>query len=359
MHQRENQTGRAGLWFKEVRPRGVFLVIMWSKESFQLSEAFLISLLEMDAPFLGTAPDYLFTMIAFAAGYALASNYVILRGLGIQVPGCTMKLVERVIALLMQASVSEDSSAQKCAQLISVMFALYNARKRELLAIPRQNVIEILGTYNPWQGGTGKKPELRTSGKTPPSANAEVGLLEAALTSKAPSLLTVSSSPSPATTATSYSHSLDAHSPSPSQNSISGANASSPASPNVSAPVQNAPLSNNSSLHHHQSSYHLPDTQTYTHAQSGKGIDMNAYAGPTPNARNNPNPGVGNGQSELDINMTNFDFGWIDNSLLQSTEFWNDYMVDMNLPGYPGFNLNTPAFPPGYDSNLHGQGPYR
>ncbi|THV08145.1 hypothetical protein K435DRAFT_965 [Dendrothele bispora CBS 962.96] len=157
-HQNENQSARATLWFQEIRPRGIFLVIAWSRESFQLSEAFLISILEMDSSLLRIAPDYLFTMIPFAAGYAISSNYFALKGLGVHIPGSTMRIIERIVVHLMQASVSEDSPARKCAQLISVMLALYNAKAKELTETPRRSVVDILGSYDPWLG-TAKKPE--------------------------------------------------------------------------------------------------------------------------------------------------------------------------------------------------------
>ncbi|THV08147.1 hypothetical protein K435DRAFT_771725 [Dendrothele bispora CBS 962.96] len=340
MYQLGNQTGWERVWFREVRPRGVFLVSLWSKEAFQLSEAILVSLLEMDQSLLGTSPDYLFTMIAFAAAHALASNYLILRGLNMQVPGSTTKIIDRVIVHLMQASVSEDSPARKCAQLVSVMSALYETRRKELLATPRPCAMDILGIYNPLHGA-GKKPDPQASKESssdlPQRKNIWKILEQTApddTSSPSATQPVFSASPHPPTaTAESSPGSLDFHSSSSSsQSNVMGTNPSSPSSPDMSVMQENPQpdlSSSSASLHSDQSSYQRPQSGTDIH---------NAYAGPSriPMGRN----------FDSDVSMSNIDFGWIDNSLAQSTEFWDHFMVDMNLPGYPEFNLHAQGYPP-------------
>ncbi|THV08146.1 hypothetical protein K435DRAFT_771724 [Dendrothele bispora CBS 962.96] len=79
---------------------------------------------------------------------------------------------------------------------------------------------------------------------------------------------------------------------------------------------------------------------------------MNTYANPSVlNTGQNTGP-----EHNLwpDIDMSSVNFGWMDNSLLQSPEFWNGVLVDMNVSGYEGLHLNTQGYQ-GYNPNFHGE----
>ncbi|THV08149.1 hypothetical protein K435DRAFT_847043 [Dendrothele bispora CBS 962.96] len=113
-------------WFRDVRPRGLNIIISWGKESLQISESILVTLLEMDVHFLGTTPDHIFTMIAFAAGFLVGVKFLILQGVGVELPGSSEKLLNKSIAHLNHASCAPDSAARKCAKLISGMVAIWD-----------------------------------------------------------------------------------------------------------------------------------------------------------------------------------------------------------------------------------------
>ncbi|KAK7470207.1 hypothetical protein VKT23_001644 [Stygiomarasmius scandens] len=118
-------------WFRDVRPRGLNIIISWGKESLQISESILVALLEMDVHFLGSTPDHIFTMIAFAAGFLVGVKFLILQGVGVELPGSSEKLLNKSIAHLNHASCSPDSPARKCAKLISGMVSIWDEQVAE------------------------------------------------------------------------------------------------------------------------------------------------------------------------------------------------------------------------------------
>lgn len=346
MYQHErNPTGSAEAWFRDVRPRGVVVAIAWSKEAFQLSEAVLVSLLEIDSSFLITAPDYLFTMVSFAAGFALGSNFLVLRGLGIQAPGSTVKIMERLVSHLMKVSVSPDSAARKCAKLVSVMIALYEARKKEILATPRPPGADQLGQYSPFKG-LGLRTIIRNFDQlqqsSGPGSNSEPhSQPQSQLSSTSPSSLTTHTDSSPTAAGTI---------PSPTSTT-----ASSPLSSGLSAstggtrPSSTRPHPHSHSLHtdavtpNHNSSLH--PTSLYPQSES-------PYPHPESHSQNQnqgASIGVGGGlgqsgllppdtmNTDAGMSNANLDFGWFESSLVYSQDFWHDFMGDMNLSGHTGF----------------------
>ncbi|KAJ3812027.1 hypothetical protein F5876DRAFT_38348 [Lentinula aff. lateritia] len=119
-------------WFREVRPHGLLILITWGKENMAVSESILVLLLELDVRLLGTSPDYIFNMIAFAASYVIGSKFLVLQSIGIDLPGSGEKLLCRTIHKLNQCSYSPDSPARKCATLISWMLSLWEDKLASL-----------------------------------------------------------------------------------------------------------------------------------------------------------------------------------------------------------------------------------
>ncbi|KAJ3771005.1 Pre-mRNA splicing Prp18-interacting factor-domain-containing protein [Lentinula raphanica] len=76
-------------WFQEVRPYGLPFLTSWGQETMAVTESILVQVLEMDFRLLGTSPDYIFNMIAFAASYVLGSKFLDLQTLAVNLPGAT------------------------------------------------------------------------------------------------------------------------------------------------------------------------------------------------------------------------------------------------------------------------------
>ncbi|KAJ4479099.1 hypothetical protein J3R30DRAFT_3289733 [Lentinula aciculospora] len=119
-------------WFREVRPHGLYILITWGKETMAVSESIMVTLLELDLRLLGTSPDDVFNMIAFAASYIIGSKFLVLESIGIDLPGSGEKLLRKTIDKLHQCSYSPDSAARKCADLISCMLSLWENKLASL-----------------------------------------------------------------------------------------------------------------------------------------------------------------------------------------------------------------------------------
>ncbi|KAF5371206.1 hypothetical protein D9758_004093 [Tetrapyrgos nigripes] len=359
-HRDHNPAGTSDAWFREIRPHGVSLVITWSKEAFQISEAILVSLLELDSSMLSTAPDRLFTMISFTVGYCLGSIFIILKGVGIPVPGSTTKLLERLVGHLMQASVSRDSASRKCAGLVSVMIALYKARREEILAAPRPPGIEQLGSYPGMNlvmmmsNLERSERERSTSASRPQSNTFPSSGLRLHPSSD--------SDPSPAATESKSS---------PASTFASASSASSPLSPGLPASANGAGGTLPSATHPHlHLNDHPPSLHPHTHHENpyhhhtqNQGVGVSLYPGTNVDSSsssstngvenmglgqsgllpsNSPNPGV-NSEADADMDMLGFGLGWFN-----SQEFWNDYI------GSDGYDLNCYGFPGGHGSGSLG-----
>ncbi|KAJ4479177.1 hypothetical protein J3R30DRAFT_2728303 [Lentinula aciculospora] len=114
-------------WFKQVRPRGLDVLLIWGKESVAVAESVLVTFLESDVRLLGTMPDYIFNMIAFASSFVTGIRFLVIQ-VGVDFPGSIERLLERTISKLNQCSLSSDSAAVKCSALIAAMLKLWMDR---------------------------------------------------------------------------------------------------------------------------------------------------------------------------------------------------------------------------------------
>ncbi|KAJ4474496.1 hypothetical protein J3R30DRAFT_3509551 [Lentinula aciculospora] len=121
-------------WFQEVRPHGLTILTSWGRETMAVAESILVQVLEMDFRLLGTSPDYIFNMIAFAASYVLGSKFLVLETLGIELPGSSERLLSKCIERIHQCCYSPDSAARKCAVLMSDMLTLWENKLASLCA---------------------------------------------------------------------------------------------------------------------------------------------------------------------------------------------------------------------------------
>ncbi|KAJ3866388.1 hypothetical protein EV359DRAFT_36741 [Lentinula novae-zelandiae] len=121
-------------WFQEVHPHGLPILTQWGRETMAVAESILVQVLEMDYRLLGTSPDYIFNMIAFAASYVLGSKFLVLQTLGVELPGSSERLLSKCIARLHQCCYSPDSAARKCAVLISDMLTLWENKLATICA---------------------------------------------------------------------------------------------------------------------------------------------------------------------------------------------------------------------------------
>ncbi|KAJ3740190.1 hypothetical protein DFH05DRAFT_1406158 [Lentinula detonsa] len=119
-------------WFQEVRPHGLNILTTWGRETMAVAESILVQVLEMDFRLLGTSPDYVFNMIAFAASYVLGSKFLVLQTLGVELPGSSERLLSKCMERLHQCCYSPDSAARKCAVLISEMLTLWENKLASL-----------------------------------------------------------------------------------------------------------------------------------------------------------------------------------------------------------------------------------
>ncbi|KAJ3797558.1 hypothetical protein GGU11DRAFT_784469 [Lentinula aff. detonsa] len=136
-------------WFREVRPHGLHVLITWGKENMAVSESILVILLELDLRLLGTSPDYIFNMIAFAASYIVGSKFLVLQSIGIDLPGSGEKLLCKAIDKLNQCAYSPDSAARKCAALISWMLSLWENKVASLSSKNGRSTIR--NTHDPFE----------------------------------------------------------------------------------------------------------------------------------------------------------------------------------------------------------------
>ncbi|KAJ3735238.1 hypothetical protein DFJ43DRAFT_1058910 [Lentinula guzmanii] len=114
-------------WFRQVRPRGLDVLLIWGKESVAVAESVLVTFLEADVRLLGTMPDYMFNMIAFASSFVTGVRFLVIH-VGVDFPGSIERLLERTICKLNQCSLSSDSAAAKCSALITAMLKLWMDR---------------------------------------------------------------------------------------------------------------------------------------------------------------------------------------------------------------------------------------
>ncbi|KAJ3929259.1 MAG: hypothetical protein NXY57DRAFT_433790 [Lentinula lateritia] len=134
-------------WFKQVRPRGLDVLLLWGKESVAVAESVLITFLEADVRLLGTMPDYMFNMIAFASSFVTGVRFLVVQ-VGVDFPGSIERLLERTISKLNQCSLSSDSAAAKSSALITAMLKLWVDR----MHIPEEGSREVSPPpYSPYE----------------------------------------------------------------------------------------------------------------------------------------------------------------------------------------------------------------
>ncbi|KAI0254725.1 hypothetical protein BJV78DRAFT_872379 [Lactifluus subvellereus] len=85
------------------------------------AEALLTAILSVkDNEHLATAPDSVYAMISFAAGYITTAKLLMLQSKTMrQLPGASDELLARTIKCLRQVSLSTDDNASRCARVIS------------------------------------------------------------------------------------------------------------------------------------------------------------------------------------------------------------------------------------------------
>ncbi|KAJ3758560.1 hypothetical protein EV360DRAFT_43627 [Lentinula raphanica] len=149
-------------WFRDVRPHGLHILITWGKEAMAISESVLVTLLELDMQLLGTSPDYIFNMIAFAASYIIGSKFLVLDSIKIDLPGSGEKLLCKTIDRLKQCSCSPDSASWKCASLISWMLSLW---ENKLASLHSKRVVRSATSagYAPFEPSSSSSHILRAA----------------------------------------------------------------------------------------------------------------------------------------------------------------------------------------------------
>ncbi|KAJ3771960.1 hypothetical protein FB446DRAFT_690051 [Lentinula raphanica] len=135
-------------WFKQVRPRGLDVLLIWGKESVAVAESVLVAFLEADVRLLGTMPDYMFNMIAFASSFVTGVRFLVIQ-VGVDFPGSIERLLDRTICKLNQCSLSSDSAAAKCSALIKAMLKLWIDRVQGSDDEPRDS--SSSPTYAPYR----------------------------------------------------------------------------------------------------------------------------------------------------------------------------------------------------------------
>lgn len=126
-----------------VRYHGISVAQTWGNKSIQSAQAVLALIVaEQDLVLFGAAPDYIFTLITFAATWLIISSFSMyqLNGTGLGSP-CE-RLVAMTIEKLSQMSYSPQHTPAKCAHIIASLLAAWEQR------IPRaatsQNMTEWL-----------------------------------------------------------------------------------------------------------------------------------------------------------------------------------------------------------------------
>ena len=125
-------------WCLLAEHNGVNLSQSWGHQALVISEAILIATITLPEPaMMSTAPDSLFSMIAFAAVFVMLSKWNVLEHAGEQMPGSSDAILARTIERLSLVACSRDHHAAKCARLIETGVMSFK-RKMEKTAMERK-----------------------------------------------------------------------------------------------------------------------------------------------------------------------------------------------------------------------------
>jgi hypothetical protein len=96
-------------------------VLICARDALASAEALLTTILSInDKKLLATAPDSVYAMISFAAGYITTSKLLFLQSRTLRwLPGVSDELLTRTIKCLQQVSLFADDNASRCARVIS------------------------------------------------------------------------------------------------------------------------------------------------------------------------------------------------------------------------------------------------
>ena len=84
----------------------------WAQQTHRLAESILVTFLQADTTFLGAAPDIIFDIIAFAAGFVVGVKFILHYALGQDDLGPTDVILSRCMSVLSQVSFSPDHAAK-------------------------------------------------------------------------------------------------------------------------------------------------------------------------------------------------------------------------------------------------------
>jgi hypothetical protein len=108
-------------WFLQIRPRGLSVIITWGKEILLLAEAILVLFLQADPRLIGTAPDYIFSAVTFAAYFIVGVKFLMLKKIGIELAGSTEGLLTKTHRRLSEIPTPQDHWAKKCANAVGAV----------------------------------------------------------------------------------------------------------------------------------------------------------------------------------------------------------------------------------------------
>jgi hypothetical protein len=112
--------GNVGSLSKTTRT-GCGFALICARDALASAEALLTAILSInDKELLATAPDSVYAMISFAAGYITTSKFLLLQTKALRtLPGVSDELLARTIKCMQQISLSTDDNASRCARVIS------------------------------------------------------------------------------------------------------------------------------------------------------------------------------------------------------------------------------------------------
>ncbi|KAF5393010.1 hypothetical protein D9757_001127 [Collybiopsis confluens] len=346
----DDENDNTQFWFRQVRPHGLNVLIIWGRESMMLSESILVTLLELDIDKLGAVPDYMFNMIAFAASYIIGCRILVLRSFGFEIPGSGEKLMKMCIERLERACQGCGGGgvpmARKAAVLIKEMQEKWEAR--------------LMAFYE-----TRSRAQVEGNENAPTTAAATMDSRRALAVSQSFQSQPPASHMNPHTPSSSSSPSSPSPFPQPALLPFLGSSSPSSSSSTYTPPLAHVPAQSSSGIPSSSATIpsflDLPDHyfdqgslfgftnnpgagtgHTGVEMESRTSSDFGAGTGAgNPNWGTNMNtssglPGVGARGSGAAAAAAGVDGGWFDPGLVIDAEFWNDLFSDSLI--FPNMN---------------------
>jgi hypothetical protein len=144
------------------------ILVPMGREVVQLTEAVLVTLLQIDVPTLQTAPDIFFPMTGFIAALGLAVKFMMIRNFGFELPGSSDAIMAKLPKHLLAASLCDHSMATFQSKFLDLLNQIWARRHIESSA---ENVgltePSPFANTSPPSSGTAATPSASSTSQSP------------------------------------------------------------------------------------------------------------------------------------------------------------------------------------------------